>query len=163
MYGFVQDPVRHPQKCICCGAGPSVERVWWLDLGEDTNSPDELMITIYVCCLCFTVMAQDQGIVPRAPLDSEIEDLKAKLFNAEVVADGLTHGLDGLLRARFISPADPGVSDMRSLLEAPDAGEDSESPAGNRVANGAGNPPESGHGSNVDGVSTGFGFDGGRP
>lgn len=159
MYSFVTEPNRHPFKCISCLSGG--DREWWLDLGEDSNSPDEVMITVYICNLCFVAMAQEKGIVDQVPLQKEIEELKEKLFDKTVIADGMVSGLNGLLRARFISSDDPNAIELVSFLETVQGGTEREQSAGEGLDSRTGETAQSSDVQDVVRLRTGLQFDGG--
>lgn len=170
MYSVVDFPLRHPGKCQCCGAG--ADREWYIDLGEDNNSPGVDLPTVYVCNQCLTAMGKEVGLVYEAPILAVVEALRSELFDAKVKAEGLEDGLNGLLRARFIDPESPTVAELVSFLEGLESSTDSEpgasgeNPDGAQVSGGGvgspeGDAPEPGHGQDLGAVPGLFGQHGG--
>lgn len=161
MFSFVVTPERPPHSCVSCGAG--TDRKWYLDLGEDTTSPDEMMSTVYMCNLCFTAAAFEQNLVDQAPLLAEIEDLRAEVFNHKTKAEALEHGLDDLVRARFLNGDSPAFADLRALLEAREPADGGSPEAGGDVPNFSGVAAEPGPVPNLGAISAGLSQHGGTP
>lgn len=156
-YTFVTTPERPPGKCFSCGAG--VNREWYLDLGEHDASPDPTVPTIYVCDQCVTSIAKDRGLVDETPLLNRIKELEDELFDKTTIADGLKHGLDGLIAARYFDPGSSAVRDLVGFSEgAPDTLEGSQPPGGG-VEGRQGEPSEPGDESDLGGIPISFGFD----
>lgn len=169
MYAFVQEATRPPHACHTCGGHK--DREWFLDLGEH-NDALVTVPTIYICNLCFTAIAKEQGLVDSAPLVAENKQLQAELFDATVKAESLELGLVNLIRARFLDGSHPDARELVGGVEAdvspdggsegaraddgpglPDTGE--QSPPANRGA------PESSTVPNLGAVRPGFSLDAG--
>lgn len=115
MYAFVQEATRPPHACHTCGGHK--DREWFLDLGEH-NDALVTVPTIYICNLCFTAIAKEQGLVDSAPLVAENKQLQAELFDATVKAESLELGLVNLIRARFLDGNSPDARELVGVLEA---------------------------------------------
>lgn len=144
---------------MSCGAG--TDREWYLDLGEDRGSLDEIMNTIYLCNLCLTAAAKDKNLVDQSPLLARIEDLETEVFNYKTKAEALEHGLDDLIRARIFDSGAPAYRDLRDLLQARDQADGGSQEPGSDVSGVGGAAPEPGPGPNLGAVPAGFSFDGG--
>lgn len=131
MHKFVQTPERFPHQCMSCFSG--VDREYYLDLGEDNNSPDFTVPTVYICNLCLVAIAKEKGLVDEKPLLEKMEQLESKLFNAKVVSEALEHGLDDLFRARFLDSDSDSAVELVSFLETVEDGKGSSSESGEAV------------------------------
>lgn len=170
MFTFVDVPVRFPFKCASCHCG--VDRAWYLDLGEDLDSPDEMMPTLYICNLCFTSFAKDKDLVDAKPMLEEIKNLKEELFDSKVKAEALEQMVNAALRVKFINVNDPAVRELVSFLETPISGEEiesrapgpgerNESGARERMDSGTGETSQPGHDDELAGLHTAFTINGG--
>jgi len=104
---------RPPHQCISCAG--SADRDWYVDLGDSEINAEQLY-AVYVCNLCLTAIAQEQGLVDATSLHKEISEMEDKIFHLTVKADGLEQGLDGLLRSRFVSPDDPAAIELVDFI-----------------------------------------------
>lgn len=159
MHLFTTMPDRHPYQCHTCGGG--TDREWWLDLGEQNESPEIMMPTIYICNLCFVAIGLEKGIGDTNPFQAEIDKLKSELFDARTVREALEQAFDGLLLARFLNSDDPAVRDVVRFLAAAEGREVGEPESGGQVDGSGGDASQPVHGSDVAGVPTGFRLDGG--
>lgn len=159
MHLFTTMPDRHPYQCHTCGGG--TDREWWLDLGEQNESAEIMMPTIYICNLCFVAIGLERGIGDTNPFQAEIDKLKSELFDARTVREALEQAFDGLLIARFLNSDDPAVRDLVRFLAVAEGREGGEQEEGNGLDPGTGKTPEPVHGSDVAGIPTGFSLDGG--
>lgn len=159
MHTFVTMPDRHPYQCHTCGGGTN--RDWWLDLGEQNESPEIMMPTIYICNLCFVAIGMERGIGDTMPFQAEVEKLKTDLFEARTGREALEHAFNDLLIARFLNSDDPAVRDAFRLLAVDEEAEREPQQEGNGLDAGAGEAPEQVHGSDLVGVPASIRLDGG--
>lgn len=170
MFTVVAAPDRFPHKCLSCGAGTG--RDWYLDFGEDVDTPGHVMNTVYICNLCMVAAAKDRGYVDQEPLLHRIKELEDSLFDAQTKAEGLEQGLDGLLRARFVDPDTLASSDLEAWVgvdqpatgatrEGDDGPQGGSSSTEGELGDAAREGTESGNGSGLADVLEHFSLDGG--
>lgn len=144
MFTKVPSPDRFPHRCRSCGVGVEADRDWF-DFGEEDSPPGDgpAFTTVYLCGLCLGAAAAEIGyLTPQVATDmvAQNDRLSEQLFAAQIKADGLEQGLNGLLRARFVDGPPP--AELAPLLESASVGESDESGQGNGVEAGTGEPPE---------------------
>lgn len=161
MYTITLTPDRPPHSCACCGGGSG--RDWYLDLGEDVSSSEEMMSTIYLCSLCFIAAGKDVGIVPQGPLQDEIERLRVEAFDNKVKAEGLEHAIDDLFRARLFAAHDLSSSGLGHVLEVEQPGPSDEQSEGAGESSLHREPAQPGPVQDVGAVPNGVQLYGGRP